>query len=290
MVILILGGTGQLGRPIAEGLAEAGYDVVVTGRREVEVAGCEFFKFEVGVDGVGVLPGCDVLINCVGIFVERRGASFEGVHVGLVKDLILERGRMGYGKFVQLSALGARVDGCVAFLRSKGRAEKLIEQGLDDYLILRPSIVCTAGTRLIRNLDLAVGVGRWLGGVPMMGGEEMRVQPIGVDDLVGIVLVGVTRGEERLRIDCVGGEVFGVCELVEMVMVGKGVKRRILRLPGWLMFVAGFVVGCFDKELLSVDQVRLLGIDNVGEVAGCEELLGREMAGVREFWMDSGNY
>ncbi len=290
MVILILGGTGQLGRPIAEGLAGAGYDVVVTGRREREVVGCEFFRFDVIADDVGVLPECDVVINCVGIFVETGGAGFEGVHVRLVADLILEKGRMGYGFFVQMSALGAGVDGCVAFLRSKGRGEELIERGLDDYVILRPSIVCTGGTRLARNLSFAVGVGGWLGFVPMMGGREMRVQPIGIEDLVGIVLAVVKNGKGRKRVDCVGGDVFGVRELLGMVMRGRGIRRRVLGLPKWLMFVLGFFVGLIDKEMLSVDQVRLLGIDNVGDVKICEGLLGREMRSVREFWCDGGNY
>ena len=85
-VAVVIGGTSGIGRAIARGLAEAGADVVATGRREALVAeaateiegmGRRSARIAVDVgdrgsletlrDGVALQLGpCDILVNCAG--------------------------------------------------------------------------------------------------------------------------------------------------------------------------------------------------------------------------------
>ena len=75
-VAVVIGGTSGIGRAIARGLAEAGADVVATGRREALVAeAAAEIAVDVGDrgsletlrDGVALQLGpCDILVNCAG--------------------------------------------------------------------------------------------------------------------------------------------------------------------------------------------------------------------------------
>ena len=96
---LVTGGTGGIGRAIAEALVDAGYRVIATGRSEAEVAAfprrddAEAAVLDVtdpeSIDRlVGGLDRLDVLVNGAGI-IERGGAEYEPAVFARVVDVNL---------------------------------------------------------------------------------------------------------------------------------------------------------------------------------------------------------
>ena len=96
---LVTGGTGGIGRAIAEALVGAGYRVIATGRSEAEVAAftrrgdAEAAMLDVtdpsSIDRlVGGLDRLDVLVNGAGV-IERGGAEYEPTVFARVVDVNL---------------------------------------------------------------------------------------------------------------------------------------------------------------------------------------------------------
>jgi hypothetical protein len=102
-------------------------------------------------------------------------------------------------RFVQMSALG--VDSAVetAYFDAKREAERTVRASSLSWVIYRPSIVFGDGCRFLpflRRLSAA-------GIVPLPGGGRMRVHPLWVDDLAGMLAEGVTdprRSSETYRL------------------------------------------------------------------------------------------
>jgi uncharacterized protein YbjT (DUF2867 family) len=259
-------------------------NITGTGRQAPEDSG--LLAFDPFSDDWSVLPGpFDVVINCIGAIRENRDMSFDRIHAGLTELILDHRAWLGHPRLVQVSALGAREDHPVAFLRSKGQADALLLTQ-PDTLVVRPSVVCHPETvlylRLQKLLEIArLGFGKLL--VPK-GFGRTRVQPVLPADLSALLAAAVIRGGEGV-VDAVGGEVFSFRELLEIMATSAGRTVRLVEVPREIMegFVKYFVSVWFPGTL-NYDQFQLLFMDNTGEGATAEALLMRPARSTREFW------
>jgi uncharacterized protein YbjT (DUF2867 family) len=147
--ILVLGGTGFVGRHVVERLVARGFEVVVPTRRP-DRARHLFVLPTVNVAVVDINSAADLkrlvqpasaVINLVGILNETDGQTFQRAHVDLARNLIATCKGAGVRRLVHMSALNADPAGPSRYLRSKGEAEaEVMGSGLD-WTILRPSVI-----------------------------------------------------------------------------------------------------------------------------------------------------
>lgn len=206
--ILILGGSGFIGRHVLRALARANRRVVVGSRYPERIDGklpesalslerrCA--RFERLLDSSSwtpVLDGIDVVINCVGILRQRGRETYDRVHhqaPAALAGACRERGV----RLIHVSALGLEATAKSRFIRSKLDGERAIMASGADWMIVRPSL-----------LDGEGGFGaKWLRRVarwpvqPVPAGPTGRIASLDVRDL-GEALARLARLRSRLIVE-----------------------------------------------------------------------------------------
>ena len=130
--IAVIGGGGFVGHELCSQLAARGYHLrIPTRHRErvkqglLELPDAEVFACDVMSDAglMSALHGCDAVINLVGILHERRSGDFDRVHGEFPRRVVEACKRLGIGRYVHMSALGASADAPSRYLRSRAAGE-----------------------------------------------------------------------------------------------------------------------------------------------------------------------
>ena len=233
MRVLLPGGTGFIGNYVLRELLNRQHEVVVPTRRDVKLDGAKTIKVSGKPEEYARLVETlspDAVINLIGIL---RGNY--SVHYEIPKALSGAAERIGT-RLVHVSALGADEGSPLEYFRSKALGEREVRR-LDDYAIVRPSLVLGPGQRLFRD------VLRWR----VFPDLKTPVQPVDVRDLAKL-LVDLAEGNGKREINVCGPEVVPLGELVKMVMKQAGKRVLHIPLPEFLIRIAGKL----DSSLLMV--------------------------------------
>lgn len=105
MKVIIFGGAGMLGSAIAKELRSHGHSVITAGR-----SGCDRqidFRYADSMEEFApLIKDADVVINAVGILIERGDERFDAVHVAAPRALFEACAAAHVARVVQISALG----------------------------------------------------------------------------------------------------------------------------------------------------------------------------------------
>jgi len=154
MKVLVLGGTGFIGRHAVLALLARRHEVVVgtryparafrklpTAARACETRSTRLERLTARGSWDALLEGIDVVVNCVGILRERGEESYERVHHLAPAALVEDCARLRVGRLIHVSAMGLHAGARSAFLTSKLRGEKAVKSGRIDWTIVRPSLL-----------------------------------------------------------------------------------------------------------------------------------------------------
>ncbi len=270
----IIGGSGFVGRYIAQRLARRGWRVRVACRRPNEALFVKPYGAVGQVEPVQcnirdeastrrVIAGSDAVINCVGVQYESGGNTFDATQAegaGLVARISAEE---GVASMVHLSAIGAEAESDSAYARTKAAGEDAVLAARPDAVILRPSVIFGQDDGFF---NLFAGIARLLWVLPIVGADT-RFQPVWVED-VAEAAARATEGNAAPGVYEIGGpRVATFRECMELMLWITRRRRLIVNLPffvaridAWfLQKTAWFGI----KPLLTVDQVKLLAHDNV---------------------------
>lgn len=148
-VVLVLGGTGFIGRHVVSALRARGCAVVIGSRapqrhrRHFAADGWREARMErllQAGDWHRLLEGCDAVVNCVGILRPRGRETYDRVHHLGPAALAGACGERGL-RVVHLSALGLDAGVRSRFLRSKRDGEAALRASNADWHIVRPSLL-----------------------------------------------------------------------------------------------------------------------------------------------------
>lgn len=288
-LVTIFGGSGFVGRYIAQRMARQGWRVRVAVRRpneahfvrpygrvgQVEPVLCNIRNDESVRQAT---MGADAVVNCVGTFDARGKNNFDAVqHEGAAR-IARTAAELGVSRLVHISAIGADVDGASEYAQSKGKGEAAILEAFPSAIILRPSVVFGPEDEFFNRFS---AMARMSPIVPLVGADT-KFQPVYVDDLAHAAELGVL-GQAAPGIYELGGpdkDTFR--ELIEQMLHTIRRRRLILPLPFWagraLGHITGavsFVTGGLAPQPITVDQVKSLMQDNiVGEGAKTFDDLG----------------
>ena len=276
-LVTIFGGSGFVGRYIAQRMAREGWRVRVAVRRpneahfvkpygtvgQVEPILCNI-RDDVSVQSV--TQGADAVVNCVGTFDKNGKNNFDAVqHEGAARIARLAAAE-GVARVVHISAIGADVEGESLYAQSKGKGEAAVLGSCPDAVILRPSVIFGPEDQFFNRF---ASMARMSPVLPLVGANT-KFQPVYVDDVAAAVVKGVL-GEVSGGIYEVGGpDVHSFRELLELMLATTRRRRLILGLPFWAGTVMGtvtgavsFVTGGLAPQPITVDQVKSLRQDNV---------------------------
>jgi uncharacterized protein YbjT (DUF2867 family) len=271
--IIVFGGTGFIGRYVIQRLAKAGATVVVP-TRNIERAKTLRPLGEVGqITPVAFalqndrqlsehLRGADAVINLLGILFESgRQAQFDFIQHRWPEKLAKHANAAGVKKFVHISAMGADAKSPSAYARTKALGEGAVRQNFPSATILRPSIVFGPEDNFF---NLFAGLARLFHVLPLIGGGNTKFQPVYVGDVADAVLAALQNPACAGQIYELGGpEILSFKELLQLMLRESGQQAKLVPLPFAVAKIQAALLQLLPKPLLTVDQVKLLQVDNV---------------------------
>src|SRR5579883_284509 len=193
-MILVVGGTGFIGRAIAAELARRGQDVTVTSHRTgsatVNLGGRDVPIRRADVNEAATLgsalEGVEVVVGAAqfaGFPNEnpRRGLTFDRVDRQGTENLVAAAKAAGVQRYVYLSGAGAAPDARQPWFRAKWGAENAVRGSGLRYAIFRPSWVYGPRDRALNRY--VAFVRSPLPIVPVIGDGKQRLQPVFVEDV-----------------------------------------------------------------------------------------------------------
>jgi len=170
------------------------------------------------------------VIHLVGVIFERslRGQTFSRIHVEGTRRVMDAAKRAGIGRFVHMSALGARPDAPSEYHRTKYQAEEIVRNCGLHWTIFRPSIIHGPDGEFMQLMKTFVSCRPvWQFGVipqqvpviPYFGRGDRRIQPVSVRDVAFCFVAALDREETFGKCFDLGGpealswkELYAVCK------------------------------------------------------------------------------
>ena len=270
--ILILGGSGFVGRSVCDKLVErsggAGGQIVVPSRRPARTKHLQLLPtlrvvqadVHSATDLHGLVQGADAVINLVAVL-HGSAAEFERVHVELPRKLADACHAAGVRRLVHVSALGVGESAPSRYLRSKAAGEAALKAVNLDLTILRPSVIFgehDSFTNLFATLQAVAPF------VPLAGAQA-RFQPVWVQDVAAAIVHCLdTPASIGQTFECAGPEVFTLQQIVEQVGRWSGHERRVFGLPDAAARAQAFLMELMPgTPLMSRDNIDSMRVPNV---------------------------
>lgn len=295
--VVILGGSGFVGRHLVPHLLHRGHRVTVLTRgleatreaalpaqasvRAGDVFDVEFLR--------AAFADADAVVNLVGILNERGddGAGFERVFVELLQTVLQAMRDAGVPRLLQMSAIGAGT-GSSHYLQSRGRAEREVRASRADWTLFRPSVIAGKGDGLFCRFDQLL---RWTPVLPI-GRAHARFQPVWVEDAVqafGNALADPASIGQTYEL--VGPGRLSLSEIVQLTARARGRHRAVIALPESLGRLQAEIGEHLPGKPISRDNWRSLETSSVSDEDGLARLgitANSVISRVAEFLPDHG--
>lgn len=276
-LVTIIGGSGFVGRYVAQKLAEKGWRVRVAVRRPNEA----MFVKPYGVPGQvepilcnirddasveAVMRGADAVVNCVGTFDRTGRNNFDAVqHEGAAR-VAKTAAALGVKTLVHVSALGSDKDDDSAYAASKQAGEAAILEHFPTAMIVRPSVIFGNEDGFFNRF---AGMARLGPVLPLVGGKTL-FQPVYVEDVAQAMVMGV-EGQAQGIYELGGPDVKSLRGWIDVMLTSVKRRKLVLNLPFWVGRLTAFgfdmmqacTLGLIKNRVLTRDQVKQLGHDNV---------------------------
>ncbi|MFQ3348193.1 MAG: hypothetical protein ACI9O0_000406 [Paracoccaceae bacterium] len=277
-LVTIYGGSGFVGRYIAQRMAKEGWRVRVAVRRPNAALFVKSYGAVGQVEPVlcnvrdnasvrAASRGSDVVVNCVGILVQNGKNRFIAVQAEGAGRIARIAAEEGVARFVQISAIGADAASQSAYARSKAEGEALVLEAFPKAMILRPSILFGHEDQFFNRFAAMSRMGPVL---PLVGADTL-FQPTYVDDVAKAAVLGVL-GTTKAGIYELGGpEVLSFQELMIRMLAVIERRRLIVNIPFFAarLMAFGFDMlqaisgGLIKNPFVTRDQLINLAHDNI---------------------------
>ena len=281
--ILVLGGSGFVGRQVCEQLARLGWHITLPTRRAVNAARVQSLPgltvIEANVhqeaDLARLMPGHDAVVNLVAVL-HGSEERFESVHVNLPGKIASAMKKAGVQRLVHISALGADPQGPSMYQRSKARGETVLHNAGLQLTVLRPSVIFGAEDKFLNLFADLQAVAPFM----PLAGSGTRFAPVWVGDVARAVVVCLQKLDTvGQTYELCGPDVMTLGELVQRAGqwagVNEGRGRPVIGLPMWVGWLQAAAMELAPGEpLMSRDNLASMKVDNIatGQLPGLPAL------------------
>ena len=273
MNILLLGGSGFIGRHIAARLRQCGHQVQTPTHRELDLRALDEDAAR------ACLHGQEAVVNAVGIM-SRDVDALEAVHHHAPATLAGWAREAGVARWLQVSALGADAWHPVAFLGSKGRGDEAVRAQLATDTV-RPSVVYGRGGK---SCELFIRLVR----LPLLalpdGGRQM-LQPVHVHDIADGIAVLLAAPSRNATINMTGARALTLAAYLNTLRASLHGKTaaRVLPLPSPLLAPFLPLTNYLSNGMVSAATLRLLADGSCADNRDFSALLGRAPLAPEQF-------
>jgi NADH dehydrogenase len=263
--VLVLGGSGFVGRHLVAALAADGIRVTVPSRRRerakhlLPLPTVDVVETDIMAPGAleALASGRQALINLVGIL----HGDFERVHAELPRRVVAACRARGVGRLLHMSALGASPSAPSEYLRTKAMGEQAALAAADlGVTAFRPSVIFGPEDAF---LNTFAALARTFPVLPIAC-PQARFQPVYVADVAHAMSHALddlsTHGKTY---ELCGPRQYTLKELVELVCEMTGRRRAVIGLPDRLSYWQAFVMEKLPGKLITRDNLRSMQVPNV---------------------------
>ncbi len=269
-IATVFGASGFIGRYVVKRLAAQGYHVRVA-VRDTEAA---MFLKPMGAVGQVVLlhtsitqpeaveraiVGAEVVVNLVGILAEKKPGDFKRIHEDAAGLVAGAAAAAGVKHLVQLSAMGASAASPSLYARSKAAGEAAVRHAFPAAVILRPSVVFGYEDGFFNRF---ARMAQLLPTLPVFAAGT-KFQPVYVGDVADAVMAGLRPAAAGKSFDLGGPQVMTMREILEYVQDKTDRLACMIPVPMWYLKIVAALLEKLPGQLLTRDQLILLGRDNV---------------------------
>ena len=274
-LVVLTGGSGFLGRHVAQALLEGGARLRIASREPkkafslrplANLGQIEFLRCDVrdAAQAAAAVRGADAVVNLVG--------SFEGDLMKLICGGALHVAEAardeGVGAMVHVSAIGAEIDSPAEYAHAKAKAEEEVLAAFPRATILRPSILFGEDAGFV---PMLAGMIASLPVLPVFA-PQSRVQLLFVDDAADAVAAALAEPAAHggKTYEIAGPEAIAMMDLHERIAAAQGRKRHFVAMPDALSGLFATLPG----TPMNADQWILLKQGNTasGKLPGLDKL------------------
>jgi len=263
-LVTIFGGSGFLGRYVAQALLNEGARIRVACRN---VGGANHIKPLGNVGQVQLMAAdvrkpdsvaravmdADAVINLVGSFDNMD--AVQNIGAGIVARAAAAA---GVKALVHVSAIGADTHSDAVYGQSKAGGEAAVRAAFPSAVILRPSIVFGREDQFINRF---AGMIRAFPLIPVIGAGT-KFQPVFVGDVAKAVAKAVAH-QNGSTLELGGPEIFSMMELNRWIAKAIGRDPIFVEVPDIAAKLLAIGTGWLPGAPITEDQYKMLGNDNV---------------------------
>ena len=275
-LVVVMGGSGFVGRHLAQELLNRGARLRVVSRRPERAAGLkplanlgqvQLLRADMTRSDslTQALAGADAVVNLAGTFAGDLDAVM-GRGAGALAQAATAA---GVSAFVHVSAIGADAEGETDYARAKAAGEAAVRAAFPTATIIRPSVLFGPDDQFI---NMFAGLSASLPVLPVFG-SSAKLQPLFVDDLALAICTALenpaAHGGKTFELG--GPEVVTMGELNRRVALAAGRSPLFAELPDAVSAAFAMLTGWLPFAPLSRQQWKLLKAGNVtsGQLPGC---------------------
>ena len=265
MKVAITGGTGFIGRHIADDLIAHGHEVIVIARGQYTrntqpIEGARGIALDITETDklTDIFMGCDAIVHCAGTSLEDAKQTFQRLHVEGTRSAVMAAERARVKKFVLVSYLNVRPNVKSEYHTTKWQGEEIVRASRLNFTILKAGLVYGQGDHLIHNLS---NLFRKMPVFAAVGLREKTVRLVAVEDLVEVIRASLDPNRfTRQTVAVLGPEEFPFSQAARRIAKAMG-KPSLIIFPFPVFFhrlLAFFSERFMPKPLITKSQVQML--------------------------------
>ena len=278
--VLVVGGSGFIGRHLVAALAAQAMKVTVPSRHRDRAKHLTVLPtvdvVETDVTKPGVLEtlvrGQHAVVNLLGTLHSRRGRpdergpndygpDFARLHVEMPQAIVAACRANGVKRLLHMSALGVSPLAPSEYLRSKAIGERAVLAAEDlEVTVFRPSVVFGPEDTFLNRFALFA---RFMPAIAVPC-PQARFQPVYVGDVARAMARSLDDPETHGKVyELCGPREYTLKELVEFVCQVTGRQRVVIGLPDRLSYLQAFVMEKLPGKLLTRDNYRSMQVPSI---------------------------
>jgi uncharacterized protein YbjT (DUF2867 family) len=266
--VLVLGGTGFVGRALVRQLSTAGHEITLVSRRTERNRHLRLIPNLTLVEEPKLsdlvlrklVQGQDAVINLIGILNPSGRDNFHNVHVAIARRVASACQAEAVCRLLHMSALGASTDAPSEYLQSKAEAEVVINSHGLKTTIFRPSVIFGNGDQFINKFNKLLNLTPALGVVC----PQAQLSPVWVEDVARAFVKAV---EDKTTIgqiyELCGGRTYNMFELVQAIAETSEQPTRLLPLSDRTSKLMAKILGVLPGKVFSYDNYLSLQVPSV---------------------------
>jgi NADH dehydrogenase len=288
--VLVIGGSGFVGKHITKRLSALNYISIVPTRHQKLINIIEKNSVskamiiqaisQANVDEViKTLQPNDVVINLVGVLHAQNilpyGPEFQQAHIDIPIFVMNSMQKFGLKRYIHMSALGADKYGPSMYLRSKGVAEELVKNSGLDWTIFRPSVIFGPDDSFINMFGT---LQKYFPVMPLSGAGNL-FQPVAVQDVAQAFVAAIEMLTTiHQSYDVAGPEVLTLKQIIQFAAKKQGLSRPVIPLPKWAGYLQALLLEKVPgKTIMSRDNIASMKLPSIlpqGQANALSEVFG----------------